>query len=319
MTEQAQQPDSLDGIEYVGMPDKPAPEAAPETAETPEPLELGTPETPEATPDDVAADEEKKKGRSQRWEKRVDTLTARLREAERRAAEAEARVQPATQAEPSAPDPNDERYEYGIADPQYIKDAALFEVRKELAAERKQAAEADQRNAAANEQTARLQVGMAKLEQTGQQKYEDFDAKISEAVEARGGEPLPPLISVGITVSPAGADLAYRLATDEAASDRLEQLAKTNPHSAALAFGELEGEYLDSDDDLNPADPLDMLRLNGRMKARLAGKRAPDAAERKVSKAPEPPTNTARGAGGRFTPDWSSEGADLNELGKLLK
>jgi hypothetical protein len=57
--------------------------------------------------------------------------------------------------------------------------------------------------------------------------------------------------------------------------------------SAALEFGKLEGEYLDddSDSDLDPSDPLDMARMIGRMKSRLAGKRA-GTVERKTTKAP---------------------------------
>jgi hypothetical protein len=103
----------------------------------------------------------------------------------------------------------------------------------------------------------KLQAGLSSVETTGAEKYEDFEAKISEAVEARGGEPLHPMLSIGIAVSPAGADIAYRLASDESIAEKIEKLATTNPQQAAVAFGELEGEYVDDDADLNLADPLD--------------------------------------------------------------
>lgn len=263
-------------------------------------LELGGEDAPELTDEQKA--EEQKKTRSQRWEKRVDNLTARLREAERRAAEAEARATvPAREAaEERAPDASDEKYEFGEADPQYIKDVALFEVKKQLADERKAASEQDAEAAARSEVTAKLNDGMANVEKLGAEKYEDFADKIAEAVDARGGEPLHPLVGIGIAVSPAGADIAYRLATDEAAADKIEGLAKTSPQAAAVAFGELEGEFVDDDGDLNLADPLDIARMLGRMKARLAGKGGQGKVERKVTKAPKPPEGRSRGSSGQF-------------------
>lgn len=316
--------ESLEGIEYVGMPDAPDTTNAEEPKPAEEPLELGGEDAPEATPEQI--EDEKKKTRSHSLTNRVNALTARLREAERRAAEAEARVTPQTEAEPKAPTADDknpdgsDKYEFGEADPQYIKDVALFEVRKELADERKKAAETDKANGERADVISKLNEGMAAIEKGGAEKYDDFEEKISEAVDQHGALSVP--VSIAVAVSPVGADVAYRLATDADAREKIEKLAQTSIPSAALAFGQLEGEALpaDHDDsDLNLNDPLDMLRLNGRMKARLAGKGGTaNQVERKTSKAPEPPESRARGAGGRFTPDWSDEKADLNALGKLL-
>jgi hypothetical protein len=245
----------------------------------------------DASPEGEEGDD-KPKTRGRPWQQRVDVLTARLRDAERRAAEAEARGGK-VETEEQAPD--SDKYEFGEADPQFIRDMARFEVRSEIAEQRKKDREADEATAGKREVTDKLELGMANIEKTGAEKYDDFEAKISEAVEARGGEPLHPLVSVGIAVSPAGADVAYKLATDDAAADRLEKLAKTNPHAAALAFGELEGEFVaDDDSDLNPADPLDMARLNGRLKARLRG------GANKITNAPAPARERARGGSGQF-------------------
>jgi hypothetical protein len=261
-------------------------------------LELGGEDAPEATAEQL--DEEAKKTRSRPWQKRVDILTARAHDAERRAAEAEARLATGGEkvAEAKAPDPNDAKYEFGAADPDYIKDAALFEVRRELAKERDEGAKGNAEQAAKAEVVAKIDAGMAKVEATGAEKYDDFEEKIAAAVEARGGESLPPLLGIAITVSPVGADIAYRLATDEAASDRIERLAKTDPLKAAQAFGELEGEFTDDDDDLNLADQLDMARALGRMRARVKGNGV--AVERKMTKAPKPAEHRARGGQGQF-------------------
>lgn len=319
MTEQAQPseqaPDSLDGIEYVGMSDAPDTSAEPE-AKAAEPLELGGEEAPEATPEQVA--EEKTKTRSKRWETRVDNLTARLRDAERRAAEAEAKTGSAAPSEPSAPDPNDEKYEFGMADPNYIKDAALFEVRKELADERKREAETTSQNEQLREIHQRVDAGLNKIEKVAAERYPDLKEKLGEAIEARGGEKFHGLLTLGVAASPVGADVLNHLVENADVTEKLEKLANENVNGLALAFGEIEGQHMEDDDDsdLNPANPFDLARMLGRERARRKGLKA---TERKVSKAPEPPENRARGASGRFEPDWSADNADLSELGKLLR
>lgn len=267
-----------------------------------EPLELGGDDAPELTAEQKAEAEGKKRNHRP-WSQRVDILTARLREAEQRAAEAEARAGggKGEEAGEQAPDPNDEKYEFGEADPLYLKDLAKHEVRQTLAEERRKAAADEEKTAGHRELAGKLTEGMAAVEKTGTEKYDDFEEKIGAAVEARGGEPLHPIVSVAIAVSPAGADIAYRLATDEAAAEKLEKLAGTNPQQAAIALGELEGQYLESDDDadLNPADPLDLARMIGRERARRKGLKA-SPAERKQTKAPTPPENKARGGNGQF-------------------
>lgn len=286
------------------------PEAEPKADDT---LELGSEEAPKVEETDEQKDDAEKdeKGRSRPWSKRVDILTARLREAERRAEEAEARAngvqpkQPASVEEVQAKKPNPDDFEFGVADPDYTD--ALTDWKLDLRDARANDAakadrEADQANQAQRQIVGKLEEGMATIEKTGAEKYDDFEQVIEQAVEARGGEPLPPLVSIGIAVSPAGADIAYNLAKDEALSSKLERLAQTNPQAGALAFGELEGQYLpaDHDDsDLNLADPLDLIRMNGRMKARLAGKAGQTPTERKTTKAPAAPER-ARGAGGQF-------------------
>lgn len=270
-------------------------------------LELGSDEAPKV---EETEEEKAKRIRSQRWDKRVDNLTARLRTAERELAEARAGTGggKAAPAAPKAPDPNaknedgTDKYEFGEADPKYIKDSALFEVTETLRKEREEAGKVSAEAAAQHEVVSKLNEGMANVEKLGSEKYDDFEEKIQEATEARGGESLHPLIGIGIAVSPAGHDIAYRLATDEVAVEKIEKLAKTNPNAAAIAFGELEGEYMEDDDsDLNPADPLDLARMLGRERARRKGGGAKKVdPTTKITRAPKPAESRARGGTGQF-------------------
>lgn len=209
---------------------------------------------------------------------------------------------PAETALPERPDPA--QFEFGESDPDYIDKLTDWKL-DAREAEKAKAAEANQ-----SHQTMidTINTGVAKAEENAKAKYDDFDAKIAEAVEARGGEPMPPLLTIGIGVSPVGHDILYRIATDEAASTKLERLAKGGMQSSnalAMALGELEGEYLDddSDSDLDLTDNLDMARMMGRMRSRLKGAKAPEQRKVSVTNAPEPPEQRARGGSGQFQPN----------------
>lgn len=270
-----------------------------------EPLELTDGDEAVDVPegeDGGEADPKDGKRRSKPASQRIAELTAKLRAAER---QLEARNEPAGDEGGDAPErPNAADYEFGEADPKYVEDLVKFAI----AEDRAERSKVDGARAEQQAWQDRIETGVAKAQAEATEKYEDFEARIAEAVEARGGEPLPPLLSVAIGVSPAGGDILYRLATDEAASKRLEALAKVGGNQAsamAMAFGELEGEYLaDTDDaDLDMSDQLDMARMMGRMRARLKGSQKPAQEDKRavtVTNAPEPPSQRARGAGGQF-------------------
>lgn len=320
MTDEIDQPESFETFEAKTQ-EPPKVEEQPKAAETAtdkpkdDTLELGGEEAPKVEEDDGES-----KTRSRHPSQRIAHYRWQAGEAERERDEALARLA-AIETKPapaeSAPDPNarnddgSDKYEFGEADPLFIKDMARFEVRQTLKEERAKDAEQGKKTAEQQEISGKLNEGMAAIEKAGPEKYTDFEDKITEAVEARGGEPLHPMVSIGIAVSPAGADIAYRLATNEAVAANLEKLAQTNPHAAAMAFGELEAEFVDNDSDLNLADPLDMARKIGRQDARIAGKGKASAVERKVTNAPEPAEHRSRGANGQFetradTPDFPS-------------
>lgn len=258
------------------------------------------------TPDDEAVDvpegeeggeaEEGHKRRSKPAGQRIAELTAKLRQAERDLEAA--RGKPAEEVI-AKPDPAE--FEFGEADPAYIEKLTDWKIETREAEKAK--AEGVQREQQA--MVDRIQTGIATAEETAKAKYDDFDARVAEAVEARAGEPLPPVLSIALGVSPVGGDLIYRLATDEAMSEKLEKLAKGGPQSMnalAMAMGELEGEYIEGSDDsdLDMSDNLDMARMMGRMRARLAGKSAPAKPVVTTTEAPEPPQHRVRGGAGKF-------------------
>lgn len=278
-------------------------------------------EAVDADDDDETAEEDEgedgKRRRSKPAKQRIAELTAKLREAERQLAAANSNPEEEAK-EPVKPNPDD--FEYGEADPKYID--AVTDYKLEVRDADRKKGETQQRQKQA--MMDRLQTGLAKAEAEGQDKYEDFDAKVSEAANLRG-EPLPPILTVGLAVSPVGHDIIYRLATDEAVSERLESLARgQSPKMMAMALGELEGEYLDdtSDADLDINDELDTARMMGRMRARAAGRKAEAPAKKEVvvTKAPEPPAKRARGGAGKAStrPDTDDINAFMRDFGKDL-
>lgn len=270
-----------DGDEAVDVPDD----------------EEGGEEDPDAEPEEG----KRRPRRSKPASERIAELTARLREAERKLEAKDDKTEPAK--EPEAPKAED--FEFGEADPKYLDALTDYKIEKrDVERQKVDTARAEQQKV-----IDRIGAGVAKAEAEAKEKYEDFDDRIAEAIEARGGEALPPMLTVGIGISPVGADIIYRLATDDAASARLEKLARggqATSKALALALGEIEGEYLTEGDDadLDMTDDHDMARMMGRMRARLAGRKA-EAPAKDVPKdipetqAPEPPEKRARGGAGR--------------------
>jgi len=250
--------------------------------------------------DEEQGDDQPKKRRSKPASERIAEVTAKWREAERRIQELEAKATGVDAApEPVKPDP--ESFEFGEADPDYLDALTDYKLEVKEREKAKETAVVEQRQAAFQ----RVNEGIVQAEQSAKAKYDDFDARIAEAAEARAGVPLPPMLTMGIGLSPVGGDIIYRLATDDAAADKMEQVAQVGGPAFAIALGELEGEYMDdeSDSDLDLSDQIDMVRKLGRMNARLRSLRSPSAATPKpvtVTNAPEPPKQRMRGGSGQF-------------------
>jgi hypothetical protein len=317
-----QQPDSLEGIEYTGMvPDAPPADVKPDDTSAEQVTESDESEH-------QGDDQPEGKQRSKRASQRIDELTRNWREEQRKREALEARLaaletsKPETTTEApelAAPNPDDAKYEFGEADPAYLKDLARYEVKVELAEQRK--AEEARRNQTAQEEqrravTTELNNKWAEAEKRGAEKYDDFGEKLA-ALQAS------PLTSIAISASPVAEDAAYHLASNPHESGAIEaRVAAGDLLGAAEAFGAIEGQYLDamperpSGPDVNP---LDLALYAGRVKAYLQKENKPKATPSGATNAPEPPQHKVRGASGQFEADWSSENADLNALAKLLR
>jgi len=259
------------------------------------------------------ADSEGRKRRSRPAHLRIAQEVAKRHEIQRELDALRAKYEaPATVSDKPRPDPA--QFEYGEADPAYLE--ALTDWK--LDAREAERAKANAAHSTRQQFVDKINTGVTSAETTGKAKYPDFEAKVSAAVEARGGDPLPPILTVGIGISPVGGDLIYRLATDEKVASRLETLARGGQPAAnatAMALGELEGEYLPDDDDadLDVADPLDMARMLGRLRSRMKGVKAP--AKITTTSAPEPPAQRARGGSGQF--QVSADTSDFAAFEKL--
>lgn len=245
----------------------PAPEPAPDA-------EPGTDEAPEGDPD--ASDEDKRR-RSKPAHVRIAELTAKLRQAERDLAANQA-PKPVEQMAPVPglvePDPNSDAYEFGEADPKYLRDLAKYEVKKELAEER-QLNEAQQQRQQMTQVATTLDDQWKAKAEAATEKYPDYAETVLETAAA-GEWPCPPILAMAISASDQGSDIAYHLATNRKEAEELAGLAQSDPFEAVRRFGRLEARFEAKTNDTQ-------------------------AVERKVTKAPEPPTQRARGGSGQFT------------------
>lgn len=233
-----------------------------------------------------------KKPRSKPAHQRIGELTAARREAERRAEAAERELQAlkggkgggddgksGAEADADLKEPKPDDFEFGEADPQYL----LAMVRHDAAVER----QAERREAQANEVKTQFREAMTGLNENWNaqaekavEKYPDFAETVLESAAA--GEWLcGPVMSICISESEVGADVAYHLATNPEEAARID---KMHPMQQAMAFGRLEAQFAgDSKGD------------EGKPKPKIA------------TDAPTPPKHTARGGGGKFEVDDDTE------------
>lgn len=279
------------------------------TADEPEVTEV-TPEEgegaeePDTNVNDEAGEPEgdkPEKGRSKPAHERIAEITKARREAERERDELRQRIEALEsgkapeQSKPQAsealkaieaaqPDPNDPKYEFGEADPQYLADLTDWKVDVRLAkrdaelAEKQEKAEQEQRQAAMQKVASNLDTSWQEKAKAGAEKYDDFNEVVLEGAAAEAW-PCPPLVAIGIASSDQGADIAYHLAKNPTEAEELAKLSVTDPMEAARRFG----------------------RLEARFETPAANTNA-----RRVTNAPEPPKHTARGAGGKFEVDGST-------------
>lgn len=253
------------------------------------------PEQPEG---DAAEDKPKRK---KSVSQRIDELTRARGEAERRAEAAERRLRELERGTPAQPDPvltkpadkgidetslstkpNPQDFTFGEIDPLYIEalaqhaaDAAAKRVADELRAQQESTRQAD---AAARIKAEVDQKYTAKV-QDGLARYKDFKEVVLDTAEGETPKwPLSAETGKHILDSEVGADIAYYLATNLAAAQDLFDLGDENsprydPVKHAVALGRLEERIVQRRESLK---------------------------KRVVSKAPQPPSQQVRGAGGKF-------------------
>lgn len=296
-------------FEAAAVADEPveAKEPEPKAEEPPAPDPDGEDDDPDGDPETNDSDEPEKR-RSKPAHQRIAELTRQMREHERRANDAEAKLagqpKPETTTDLVAPDPNDDKYEFGEADPKYLADLTDYKVDLRLA-DRDKAAETKAVEAEQGRVIESLNTSWHEQAAKGAEKYPDFNAKVLDTAAA-GEWPCPPLVAAAISVSPVGTDAAYYLATNPEQAELIAAQLATDPLGAARKFGEIEGAFLDKKPEAPGAGahPLDLALYAGRLaafvdkKAKPAGKVATDA--------PEPPANRVRGAGGQFEVDGST-------------
>lgn len=188
----------------------------------------------EAETEEQSEEEAKPKGKS--VQERIDEITAARREAER---EAEfwrnkalaSQPQEQQQEAPQGP-PEPSSYEFGEADPAYIRDMVRHEMRQELEQERQRTQ--------LETQVAQLEQGYAERLKTAREEIPDYDDVVTKSA-ARGEWPCPPLVAIGIKESEVGPKVAHYLATNR---DEAVSIANLSPIEQARAFGRLEARFL---------------------------------------------------------------------------
>lgn len=254
--------------------------APPEAVEPDEPAE--TPEPDETSEIEAEEGDKPEKRRSKPAHQRIAELTAKLRQAER---DLDASRKPADegvrdQAAPSSidrPDPNaknddgSDKYEFGEADPNYLADLTDYKVEAKLTErEAKTAAEAQKNHA--SEVITNLDNQWKEKATAAAEKYPDFNEVVLESAAAGEWE-CGMLMSMAISASEQGADIAYHLAQNPKEAAELNKLAQTDPMEAARRFGRMEARFETQTEKVVSIKPTN---------------------------APEPPQNRARGAAGRF-------------------
>lgn len=221
-----------------------------------------------------------------RAQQRIDELTAAARQHERdadywrrRAEELGAKPADAAGDDDNVPEePDPSKYQYGENDLDFIRDRAKYDAKIEVLQE--------QATARFKSEAASLEAKWTTTLAENVKKYPDFDEKVVKGGE-RGDWKCPPVIAVGIKDSPHGVDIAYKLASEPAESDRLFRLT---PLEQAREFGRMEQEFTTSAKIASLE--AEIAKLKGKA-ANGDGKPAPKI----VSNAPKPPSRRSRGTG----------------------
>jgi len=267
----------------------------------------------DGTNDDLEEIEEApvEKPKKNRFQERIDELTAKAREAERERDEFARKLQEREQGAVKTPEPEvkdtdntgpspdalnedgTEKYPLGEFDPNYLKDFVAFQFEQRVKqAEETQALEAQQKAIEA-EQTALREGWNSKLE-PAQERYPDFMEKGQQLVDSLQG--LNPayseFLSATIMSLDNGPDVLYHLASNPA---DVQSIVKAGNLKAALMLGALDARFAMSNDEAQG----------------IATNRP------KVSKAPTPPNRVNKGSSAAM-PDVPDDTDDLDAFERKL-
>lgn len=254
--------------------------------QTTEDTDTLAPEDDSEDTEDSPDTETQEKPKKNRYQERIDELTAKYREAERqREADRKAfedRIKalesPTKTVEQTAttegPDPNEklpdgkDKYPLGEYDPTYVRDLAKFEVAQELKT-LEETRKAKEREASQNAQLEELHESWNNKLTPAQERYPDFVQKSQDLLESFTD--LDPAyedyLSATIMGMDYGPDVLYYLASNPAEAT---SIFKSGATKATIALGRLEAKFAEAEAEKTLARP-------------------------KVSQAPNPPP-TVRGA-----------------------
>lgn len=218
--------------------------------------------------DSDEAEEETPKPKKGRFQDRINELTTARREAERREAalqarldalekaQAEPKADPAPRSEVKAPTPEDknddgsEKYPLGEFDPGFIRDLTKHTIAEERAAMK---AEADEQSKQSEQERAQAELNASwenKLN-PARERYPDFQEKAETLVDVFSGldQQYGDFLAQTIMSMDKGTDVLYYLANNH---DIAENIVKAGATKAAIALGRIEAQLEDKSEEPQP-------------------------------------------------------------------
>lgn len=263
-------------------------------------------DTEDGAEEEVA--EETPKPKKSRFQERIDELTSKQRDAERRALDLEAKLNEAIgklNQEPKTPEPapiadkgepqpdavnedGTDKYPLGEFDPRFLKDYTKYHMALDMESEKQKEVQTAEQARLQKEQETRLATWNEKLE-PARERNPDFQEKVEGLVSSLSGlEPTyGDYLSTQIMEMDHGTEVLYYLATHP---DEARSIVDSGARKATLALGALEE----------------------RLRPRIEGEKP----VRKETKAPPPPPSTKGSAAAKV--EVSGDTDDLDAFSRTL-
>lgn len=260
----------------------------------------------DASDDEEISPQPKKKNR---FQERIDELTAKAREAERREQAVLKRleemeqkqtqpknepVNPVNEVKGPAPDDTNEdgteKYPLGEFDPNYIRDLTKFTLQQEKEAMK---AEEDRASQQKQYETERQALEQSWSDKVGpaRERYPDFNEKGEQLFDTFSGidQTYGEYLTATLMSMDFGPDVLYYLANN---LDEANKIVGSGPTKATIALGRLEAKFAEAEAEKQKARP-------------------------KVSKAPAPPSAQLKGTNA-VLPEVPDDTDDLDAFSKKL-